>query len=33
MEGKAMIFKEFAGVDAWPLCLATKDVDEIVTVV
>jgi malate dehydrogenase (oxaloacetate-decarboxylating) len=32
-DGKAMIFKEFAGVDAWPLCLATKDVDEIVTVV
>jgi malate dehydrogenase (oxaloacetate-decarboxylating) len=33
MEGKALIFKEFAGVDAWPLCLATKDVDEIVTIV
>src|ERR671937_893439 len=33
MEGKAMIFKEFAGVDAWPICLATKDVDEIVTIV
>ena len=33
MEGKAMLFKEFGGVDAWPLCLATKDVDEIVTVV
>ena len=33
MEGKAMIFKEFAGVDAWPLCLATKNVDEIVTIV
>src|ERR671922_1328059 len=33
MEGKAMIFKEFAGVDAWPLCLATKDVDEIVRIV
>jgi malate dehydrogenase (oxaloacetate-decarboxylating) len=32
-EGKAMIFKEFAGVDAWPICLATKDVDEIVTIV
>jgi malate dehydrogenase (oxaloacetate-decarboxylating) len=30
MEGKAMLFKEFGGVDAWPLCLATKDVDEIV---
>src|ERR671924_1374274 len=33
MEGKALIFKEFAGVDAWPICLATKDVDEIVTIV
>jgi malate dehydrogenase (oxaloacetate-decarboxylating) len=33
MEGKAVIFKEFAGVDAFPLCLATKDVDEIVTIV
>jgi malate dehydrogenase (oxaloacetate-decarboxylating) len=33
MEGKALLFKEFAGVDAYPLCLATKDVDEIVTVV
>jgi len=33
MEGKAMLFKEFADVDAWPLCLATTDVDEIVSVV
>jgi malate dehydrogenase (oxaloacetate-decarboxylating) len=33
MEGKALIFKEFAGVDAFPLCLATKDVGEIVTIV
>src|SRR5205823_1349028 len=33
MEGKALIFKEFAGVDAFPLCLATKDVDEIVMIV
>jgi malate dehydrogenase (oxaloacetate-decarboxylating) len=33
MEGKAMLFKEFAGVDAFPLCLATKDVDEIIAVV
>ena len=32
MEGKALLFKEFGGVDAWPLCLATKDPDEIVTV-
>ena len=33
MEGKAMLFKEFGGVDAWPICLDTKDVDEIVAVV
>jgi len=33
MEGKAMLFKEFGGVDAWPICLATKDADEIVAVV
>src|SRR5947207_8090344 len=33
MEVKAMLFKEFAGVDAWPICLATKDVDEIVAAV
>src|SRR5262252_2380212 len=33
MEGKALIFKEFAGVDAFPICLATKDVDEIVSIV
>src|SRR5438874_12878481 len=33
MEGKALIFKDFAGVDAFPLCLATKDVDEIVLIV
>ena len=33
MEGKAVLFKEFGGVDAWPICLATKDVDEIVAVV
>ncbi|MGA0123063.1 MAG: NAD-dependent malic enzyme [Gaiellales bacterium] len=30
MEGKAMLFKEFGGVDAWPICLATTDVDEII---
>ncbi|HKZ50448.1 MAG TPA: ACT domain-containing protein, partial [Dehalococcoidia bacterium] len=30
MEGKAMIFKEFAGVDAFPICLDTHDPDEIV---
>src|SRR5205814_8421542 len=33
MEGKAMLFKEFAGVDAWPICLATPDTDEIVAAV
>lgn len=30
MEGKAVLFKNFADVDAYPICLATKDVDEIV---
>ncbi|HEY6010937.1 MAG TPA: malic enzyme-like NAD(P)-binding protein, partial [Nitrospirota bacterium] len=33
MEGKAMIFKEFAGIDAFPIVLATTDVDEIVNTV
>src|ERR1700754_2836975 len=33
MEGKAMQFKEFGGVDAFPLCLNTKDPDEIVATV
>jgi malate dehydrogenase (oxaloacetate-decarboxylating) len=33
MEGKAMLFKEFADVDAFPICLSTKDVDEIVETV
>ena len=33
MEGKAMLFKEFAGVDAFPLCIDTKDVDQIVAFV
>ncbi len=33
MEGKAMLFKEFAGVDAIPLCLDTRDPDEIVAIV
>src|SRR6266704_314682 len=32
-EGKAMLFKEFGGVDAFPICLATKDVDKIVETV
>ncbi len=33
MEGKAMLFKEFAGLDAFPLCLDTQDVDSIVATV
>jgi len=33
MEGKAMLFKEFAGVNAFPICLNTKDPDEIVRIV
>ncbi|MFD2170748.1 NAD-dependent malic enzyme [Tumebacillus lipolyticus] len=30
MEGKAMLFKQFAGVDAFPICLDTKDTEEII---
>ncbi len=33
MEGKAMLFKEFAGVDAFPICLDTREPDEIVSIV
>ena len=33
MEGKCALFKEFAGVDAFPLCIKSKDVDEIVRTV
>lgn len=33
MEGKSVLFKRFAGVDAFPICLDTKDVDEIVETV
>ena len=33
MEGKAALFKKFADVDAWPICLDTQDVDEIVRTV
>lgn len=33
MEGKAMLFKKFANVDAFPICLATKNVEEIINVV
>ncbi len=33
MEGKAALFKRFAGIDAWPICLDTQDTDEIVAAV
>jgi malate dehydrogenase (oxaloacetate-decarboxylating) len=33
MEGKAALFKRFANVDAWPVCLATQDADRIVDIV
>ncbi|HLI01157.1 MAG TPA: NAD-dependent malic enzyme [Acidimicrobiales bacterium] len=33
MEGKAALFKRFAGIDAWPICLDTQDADEIVATV
>jgi malate dehydrogenase (oxaloacetate-decarboxylating) len=33
MEGKAMLFKELAGIDAWPICLNTQDPDDIVRTV
>lgn len=33
MEGKAVLFKEFGGVDAFPICVETKDPDEIVNIV
>ena len=33
MEGKSMLFKSFGNVDAWPICLNTKDPDEIVKIV
>lgn len=33
MEGKAILFKEFAGIDAFPICLNTSDVNEIVNIV
>jgi malate dehydrogenase (oxaloacetate-decarboxylating) len=33
MEGKAMLFKEFADIDGWPLCLASQDVDVVVRAV
>jgi malate dehydrogenase (oxaloacetate-decarboxylating) len=33
MEGKAMLFKEFADIDAYPICLSTKDTEEIIKTV
>jgi len=33
MEGKAALFKKFAGVDAWPVCLDTTDTEEIIAIV
>ena len=33
MEGKAMLFKEFAGIDAYPICLRTQDTEEIISAV
>ena len=33
MEGKAMLFREFAAIDAWPICLDTQNTDEIVATV
>lgn len=33
MEGKCLLFKEFADVDAWPICLATQDTEEIIKTV
>jgi len=33
MEGKSMLFKSFADIDAWPLCLDTKDPEEIINIV
>ena len=33
MEGKAMLFREFAGIDAFPICLDTQDTDEIIQTV
>lgn len=33
MDGKALLFKEFAGIDAIPVCIASQDVDEVVSIV
>ena len=32
MEGKALLMKRFAGIDAWPICLNTKDPEEIISI-
>ncbi len=33
MEGKCLLFREFAGIDAWPICLNTQDTDELIATV
>jgi len=33
MEGKAMLFKQFADVDAYPICLDTKDTEDIIKII
>ena len=33
MEGKALLFKEYANIDAWPICLDTQDTEEIIKTV
>ena len=33
LEGKAALYKRFAGIDAWPLCLDTQDTEEIIRTV
>ena len=33
MEGKVMLFRELAGIDAWPICVNTQEPDEIVRIV
>jgi malate dehydrogenase (oxaloacetate-decarboxylating) len=33
MEGKALLFKEFGGVDAWPVCIDSRDTEEIIRIV
>ena len=33
MEGKALLFREFAKIDAWPICLNVRDTDEIVNTI